>query len=281
MVGYETTDAGVIKHLLVIYDEWKRQKMKEKNMAPGNSIIEIETAAGTVKGILRSVEKNKRLALLCRGLTGDLNRRLSVDDLADALAEKGWSSIRFDYRGRGNSYKAPNLPTVSSMMEDVTCVLSHIKQTFCKEPDAVIAIAIGCRLALECLKEYPTIPLIMWAPIIWFQTSAEIRYRMHEYRRTGVMEFDRTRIGDVFLESARDPTYDEVSSWVFKERHHFIAHGIEDEVVPMRLLTEGRDLIQQAGGDVKLFVVSGEHPHPKANVQTQIQKVVEVVGTLP
>lgn len=186
----------------------------------------------------------------------------------------------FDYRGRGNSSKAPNLPTVESMLQDVTRSLSHIEEKFGKKPDVVIGQAIGCRLALECLKDHPEIPLVMWAPIIWFQTSAEIRYRMHELRRTGVMAFDGAAIGGEFVQSATDPSDHDIQSWICPARVHTIVHGAEDQVVAMRLLIEMRDLIEGADARVELFLAPGPHPHPGADVQAQISKIVEVVGGL-
>lgn len=218
-------------------------------------LIEIQTQSGKIEGKLLSVEGSKLLALMCRGLTGDLTRRLSVDDLADALAAKGWSSIRFDYRGRGNSAQADDLPTVGSMMQDITSVVAYAERSLAKKPDVVIGQALGCRLALECLSDDPTIPLIMWAPIIWFQTSAEIRYRMHEYRREGFMAFDGATIGQDFLRSAIDPNDAEFRRWIHRDRRHIIVHGAEDRVVPMRLVVEMRGLIEEAGGRFKLFVV--------------------------
>lgn len=68
------------------------------------------------------------------------------------------------------------------MKHDVTSVLRYASGELGKEPDVMIGQALECRLALECLKDDSTIPLIIWAPIIRFQTSPGIRCGMHEYR---------------------------------------------------------------------------------------------------
>lgn len=276
-IGYDAYDNA--ESVDLINDNFKLELDGEANMTSDE--IEIDTGFGPISGIRRSVEGSKLLAVICRGLTGELTRKSSLDELADALGQKGWSSICFDYRGRGNSSKAPNLPTLDSMMEDVTGVLSYIENKFGQKPDAVIARGFGSRLALACLKEDPTTPLIMWAPILWLQTSLEIRYRMHEFRRNGVMVFDDTTIGRDFLDSLRDPTNAELRSWIVGQRPHAIVHGIEDQVVPIRLVEEARDLIKWSGGNVELYTLSGQHPHPGADVKMQIDKVTEILGHLP
>ena len=251
-------------------------------MATDNAIA-IPAESGCLHGLLRSVPENKRVALICMGVTRHLETQPLLQDLAKALEQVGWSSIRFDYRGRGQSSHAPDLPTVSSMLQDIAYALSYIESTFGKNPDAVIARGFGSRLALECMQQYPTIPLIMWAPIIWLQTSLDIRYRMHEHRTTGVMKFDDTEMEEVFLKSLKDPTDGEVRSWIVGDRRHLIVQGAEDQVVPMRLVTEARDLIEKAGSKPELFLVRGPHPHPDTDelVQPQIVKITEVVGGLP
>lgn len=217
---------------------------------PTDDLIEIQTESGTAHGSLRSVNGNKHIALICRGVTGNLvqdvakaerhGKPVILTQLVDALEDIGWSSIRFDYRGRGQSSRAPDVPTVSSMLHDVTCALSYIERTIGKEPDVVIARGFGSRLALESMRQFPTIPLIMWVPIIWLQTAFDIRYRMHEYRRTRVIEFDDTKIEKVFLKSLKDPTDDEVRSWIVAARPHLIVHGIDDEVATMPLISWSR-----------------------------------------
>lgn len=254
--------------------------------------IEFQAESGTAHGSLRSVNENKHVALICRGVTGDLVQDVAkgkkqgkpaiLTQLVDSLEDIGWSSFRFDYRGRGHSSRAPDVPTVGSMLQDTACAISYIVSTFGKKPDVVIARGYGSRLALECMHQYPTIPLIMWVAIIWLQTSLDIRYRMHEYRRTGVMEFDDTKMEEVFLKSLRDPTDDDIRSWIVAARPHLIVQGIDDEVATMRLLIETRDLMAQAGTKPELFIVRGPHPHPGTDkmVQPQINEIVELLGQL-
>lgn len=244
-------------------------------------LAEIPTQSGTIEGTILSVDGSRQLALICRGLTGDSTQKSSLDDLAVALGQKGWSSFRFDYRGRGTSSKLANLPTLDSMREDIVYALRYMTDAFGERKSAVIARGFGSRLAIECLKEYPNLPLIMWAPILWLQTSLEIRYRMHELRRKGVMVFDNTTIGSDFLASLRDPTDAAVQSWVVAQRPHVIVHGTEDQVVPMRLVEEARDLIKYSSGNIEYYAVSGQHPHPGAEVTAQIEKITEIMGRLP
>jgi predicted esterase len=95
------------------------------------------------------------------------------------------------------------------------------------------------------------------------------------------MVFNETTIGTHFLESLKDPIDNELQSWIVAQRRHVVVHGVENQVVPMRLLIEARDLIEKAGGKVELILVSGHHPIPGVDVQAQIKKIIEVLHGLP
>lgn len=234
----------------------------------------------TLCGLIRRAPEISRWALLCRGLTGNLSRRSSLDELADALERRGWSSFRFDYRGRGTSLGNSGLPTVESMVKDVSRSLSSLWQQIGRLPDVVIVRGFGARLALEALVPHPDVPLVLWAPILWLQTSLELRGRMHELRRNGCLIIDGTELGANFLESLQDPTDDQVRSWIVPQRRHVIIQTQEDQVVPVRFGKELHELIESASGRVDFVTVPGTHPHPGVNVRTQIRTIGKILADM-
>lgn len=237
--------------------------------------ITIPTKDGSVVGCFSSRAAGAPLSLLCRGLTGDLTRSSAIDELAAELANAGWSSVRFDFRGRGQSSQSARFPTVSSMVEDLGAVLDWIKEETGSDPDAVLARGFGSRLALECLESKPHIPLVMWAPILWLQTSLELRGRFHEMRRRTKLVIDGTEIKRAFLDSLCDPDDGLLRSWIAPGRPHVIIHPQEDKVVPLKLARELWKIMQGAGAKVAFVKVPGPHPHPDKNVRGQIQAVLD------
>lgn len=226
------------------------------------------------------VDKGQRWALICRGLTGSLSMKSSLDELAEALGRHGWSSLRFDYRYSLNPSTGRALRTLNSMREDVTQALSRISVRTGHGPDVVIGRGFGARLALEALRGHPNVPLIMWTPIIWLRTSLEIRWRLHEIRRCGFTEFDKAKVGAQFVTSLKDPIDKQIKSWIVPTRRHVIVCAKDDRVVPARLIEETMGVITSTGATVEVISVPGDHPHPGEDVSQQIAKIVDVVGNL-
>jgi hypothetical protein len=222
----------------------------------------------------------KKWTLICRGLTGNLTRRSSLDDLAVALREHGCSSLRFDYRYSLYPSSAGKLRTLDSMIRDTTQAISLLLKRNRRLPDVVVGRGLGARLALEALRPYPDVPLIMWTPILWLRTSLEIRYRLHEIRRKGFTTFDNMRIGARFVAALKDPTDAQVKSWIVPKRRHIIVYAKNDKVVPFRLVDEAVKLIKASSGEVNMIAAPGEHPHPGKDVSPQIAKIVEFVSDL-
>jgi hypothetical protein len=166
------------------------------------------------------------------------------------------------------------------MREDVTQALSRISARTGHGPDVVIGRGFGARLSLEALRDHPNVPLIMWTPIIWLRTSLEIRWRLHEIHRCGFTEIDKTKVGEQFVASLKDPSDKQIKSWIVPTRRHVIVRAKKDRVVPWRLIKETRGVIASTGAKVEVIPVAGGHPHPGEDVSQQIAKIVEVVGNL-
>jgi hypothetical protein len=233
-----------------------------------------------LNGLIRFSESNERWVLVCRGLTGNLTSRSSLDELTDQLGDRQWTSFRFDYTGTLITEAYRNPRTRESMIRDVTLAISSLVERLQSNPTAVVARGYGSSLALQTLTDYPDIPIVMWSPILWLRTSLELRGRLHQLRRGGRLEFDKTVIGEDFVKAINDPSDDEVRKWINPDRRHIIVHGETDEVTPLWLVQEAKALIESAGGRVLLVTVQGGHPHPGEDVKIQIEKIVEVLSLL-
>lgn len=231
-------------------------------------------------GKIRATKNDDKWVLICRGLTGNLSCPSSLDKLADALFQSGWSSLRFDYQNSLSSKECKSLRTIRTMTKDIKHTFVVISKLIGHHPDVVIARGLGAILALEALTQYPDVPLIMWAPIVWLQTALELRGRLHQMRRQRKLEIDGTKIGYEFLKFLKDPTDGEIKKWISRKRHHYIVQGKADKVSPVSLTEEFRKIVEQTGSSIKLFTVPGEHPHPKKDTQLQIRKIISILSTI-
>jgi len=240
-----------------------------------DEIVEIPAVQeGALDGRLRCVAGSRGDVLICRGLTGDFSMSGSLDELADALAGCGWSSLRFDYRGRGRSRGSAKTPTVNTMCEDVQSVYDYATERFGRPPSAVIARGFAARLVLEVLRGRPEAPFLLWAPIVWLRTSLEMRGRLHELRRRGRLIVDGSEIPSGFVDALEDPTDLDLRAWIVPQRRHVIIQPEGDAVSPPGLARELQQLITSSGGCAELVLVPGAHPHPKMSVRPQICAIV-------
>jgi len=289
VVGFETGDRSILDALrkgfdrrlkkIAIRDDGYQSAVTKLSMT--DECVEVPGINNrTIRGLIRRESTGRRWILICSGLTGNVAKASSLDDLAEVCRRGGWSSLRFDY---GNSLAPlPNeqLRTIETMIQDVSACINFMsgdRGGIGKPPDIVVARGFGCRVALEALQNHPNIPLVMWAPILWLKTSLEVRARLHELRRSGRLEFDHTQIGIEFIRSLLDPTDAQIKSWITRDRRHVIVQGEDDEVAPLRFALEAKKLIQEAGGNVYLKTVLGSHPHPAADVETQLKTIKNLI----
>jgi 3-oxoadipate enol-lactonase len=264
-----------------VLDFLEDAETREAKSLSKDEAFEISDRRGqSLTGRIRRVQGSNRWALICSGLTGSLSRRSSLDELADTLNLRGWSSLRFDYRNSLKPYLGQSLRTIKSMLEDISCALSALSRKVGGQPDAVIARGLGARLTLEALRPYPDVPLIMWAPILWLRTALELRGRLHEMHRQEHLSVDGTEIGDDFIKSLEDPSDADLRSWIMPTRRHVIVHGEEDQVVPVRLAIEAKNLIENALGKVELYMLPGRHPHPGQDVRVQLRKIGNILMSI-
>ena len=291
VVGFETGDRSILDalrkgfdrrlHKIAIRDDGYRTSVTKKSGETEDFPVEISVDNNRkITGLIRREPSRNRWILICRGLTGNFARASSLDDLAEVLQRSGWSSLRFDYGGSLAPVGNQELRTVETMIQDVAACLNFMSGDvgeIGKAPDIVVARGFGGRIALEALRDYPDIPLVMWAPILWLTTSLELRARLHELRRSGRLEFDQTELGSAFVSSLLDPTDAQIKSWIIPNRQHVIVQGEDDDVAPLRFALEAKSLIEQAGGQVYLKTVLGSHPHPATDVEIQLKTIKKVL----
>jgi pimeloyl-ACP methyl ester carboxylesterase len=100
--------------------------------------------------------------------------------IARLLEKKGWKSVRFDFRGRGESMGNPACINVHSMAEDLLGVLDHLRE---EDPRISRFILIpNCLSSISAIKVLESDPLVS---ACIFLSAQELRDRAHWLTRFG------------------------------------------------------------------------------------------------
>lgn len=81
--------------------------------------------------------------------------------LARAAASAGFSTLRFHYRGVGNSVGPPVTPTLDTMTADIVEVMAPAGQG----PVAIVGTRLGA-LAAARARAHHDVPLVLWEPVL-------------------------------------------------------------------------------------------------------------------
>lgn len=103
--------------------------------------------AFTLAGQLREVEDAEKVAVLCHGINSNKQEYLDVfPKLAERLAAVGISSLRFDFRGHGDSSGEAVDFNITGQMIDLKAVIAWIRSRYGgrREPDlAYVGVSFG------------------------------------------------------------------------------------------------------------------------------------------
>lgn len=101
-------------------------------------------------------------------------------ETADLAAEQGWTVLRFDYFGTGNSAGAFEDFTPSRAKDDISAAIAHLREQGIELVGA-LGLGLGASLAFEAVAAHDaeTDFLILWQPIV----SGEQFYKLNIKRQ--------------------------------------------------------------------------------------------------
>lgn len=98
--------------------------------------------------LIANVSKEK-IVILCHGIRGDKNERDSFIALAEKIQKQGCSTIRFDFRGHGESTGNDYEMTISKEIEDLENVIKFLINKGYKEI-IVLGASFGASIVALC-----------------------------------------------------------------------------------------------------------------------------------
>jgi alpha/beta superfamily hydrolase len=139
------------------------------DLLPAERFVSFPGAGGVLRGVLHAPPPGTPVRgrlLFLPGWSGDRTgpHRMFVR-AARRLAARGWTCLRLDYGGRGDSDGAPAVATIGSMTTDAQAALAWLRAA---APDggtlAIAAICSGCKVALSVAADEPDVArLALWS----------------------------------------------------------------------------------------------------------------------
>jgi len=179
--------------------------------------------------------------LMFHGFTGEhIVSTFKFPRLSRRLVERGIATVRFDFRGSGDSEGEFYEMSPLTELRDAEDVFSFVqKQEWCSGKIGVIGYSLGGMVAsLFCGRHSEISALLLWSPVIMNQEF----FHREDYAFDCVEQYKDIlglKLGSIFFEDGRRVD----ASEELKGYHNdlLIIHGSEDESVPYLPVKEYAD----------------------------------------
>jgi pimeloyl-ACP methyl ester carboxylesterase len=115
-------------------------------------------------------------------------------NLAQNLSKKGFHTLRFDYRGTGDSFGSSSEWSIDNWMSDIQAAANHFRDVFGIQRISVVGTRLGATLALKALEGQKLRRFILWDPILNgkdYYTQLEESHRYLVSRESDKPPYDR------------------------------------------------------------------------------------------
>ena len=188
----------------------------------------LENEGQKIFAVVHDAGKDTPVVVMFHGFTGNhIENRFIFARLSRELEKVGISSIRFDFRGSGDSEGTFKEMTLSSEMSDAKVVASYARKRFSKKL-GVLGLSMGGTVALLTAKDIAPDALCLWAPAA---KNGEV-FRKNGMPSSSNMPLDvgGLEISPEFIEEVMN--FDAFSQAKFYEGPVIILHGTDDPTVP-------------------------------------------------
>ena len=190
----------------------------------------------TLRGILSEVENSKGLVVMFHGFTGHMNENgYLFKELAAQLADKGYSSVRFDYRGNGISDGRFNEMTFDTVLSDARAMVKYALGLNINKKVIILGFSMGGAAASMVAKEFENDleKLVLMAPAASMMSSVVGRYR----NNPSVNWYNENNVdmGGYLMSKAFIDSFDDLDLYQNTDLHVpvIILHGEKDMAVPI------------------------------------------------
>nr|ATZ76871.1 esterase/lipase [uncultured prokaryote] len=192
--------------------------------------IFLENEGQKIFGIIHNVGLNTPVVIMFHGFTGNhIESRFIFARLSRALEKAGISSIRFDFRGSGDSEGTFEEMTLSSEMSDAKAIANYARDRF-KGHIGILGLSMGGTIALLTAPMLKPNALCLWAPAAKNRevfTNGGMPQQIEKGKRldVGGLEISNAFIKEVLTMNAFEKAK-------YYSNPVLILHGTSDSTVP-------------------------------------------------
>ncbi|WP_371409340.1 alpha/beta fold hydrolase [Micromonospora zamorensis] len=180
-------------------------------------------------------------------------------DLAAHLGAAGIASVRFDFRGCGESTGSYRDMTIARQVEDLRAVRSFVDGRYQPTAWALVGESFGATVGLAGFDPAYRAVVLLW-PAIWLLDGAFESYvsedNISAARRDGYVDLDGEQIGVAFLDELQD-VQDVSAPLRGSSTPVLFVHGEADGEVPFGQSVRAADLV--SGPHKVVGVPDGDH----------------------
>jgi pimeloyl-ACP methyl ester carboxylesterase len=199
-------------------------------------------------------------------------------DLARMLADRGIASIRFDFRGAGQSTGRYRDMTISRQARELAIVKEFVRSTIKPKSIGMVGESYGATIALRDLDHSCRALVLLW-PAIWLLDNAFSVYvtpeNLKEAEEHGYITDEGVELGLSFLREVGE-VRDVSSALAGSQIPTLFIHGTADLAVPHVQSERGMSLV--AGKRRIVLVPGGDHGLTRGGEREVVYK--EAVGWL-
>lgn len=196
--------------------------------------------------------------------------------LARRLALEGIATLRFDYRGCGDSEGDAVLTCIESEREDARAALRWLRNhsDVAENRIGILGVSLGGMVAVETMAEDEALKTgCLWAAVSRPALQLQIRATPEleqALRHHGYTEVDGWAIGRAFVEqmAMMEPLR---AAERMRDRRVMLLHGERDQSVPLAAVWEYAQAFRASGNDVQVHVIpEADHRYSRLAWQEEI-----------
>lgn len=241
-----------------------------------------------LSAIINETDTKDRIVIMCHGIRGTKDERGLFVDLSEKLEENNISSIRFDFRGHGESDGIDKEVTITKEIEDLETIIKYVTDLGYNEIFALGASFGGGIVSLVDYNKYPKVQgLVLLYPAVDFSVAKQGNLFTDEnkqeaikngyYVSKSVSTGKEFRFGlEMFNEIDKYKPYEKLEKLNLPI---LFVHGTSDRVVPYELSVE----VSKVCNNAKVELIdNGDHTfdNDKLAEQSAIEKITEFVDKI-
>lgn len=219
--------------------------------------IRLSSGGVSLGAKLTILTRTSPLLIFAHGFAGDMDEKGLFVEARDFFAGNGFSVLRFDFRGCGESGGDFRTVRLGDLAADLLNVIKFARSSNDFKPRTIGLVSFSLAAGIAILANPGHIGAhAFWSPAIYTDRDMAPRYRTREIdsqiAQQGWFAKAGQQVGKQFLE---DLNSKQIEHSLLRFRHPaFVVHGRDDQRIP---LSSSEDLVRHLSASSKLLLIPG------------------------